>query len=155
MARPRWAPALVGWVGGASWGMSVNLGSPVYGWVPLAWGEPFHTWWNRCSYNCWANYNRPYAVNVAVRQGNPPAQYRNVVYPGALTAVSGATLASRLPVASHRVNVPTHLTTTAPVLAAAPAVTSGPLRIPGVLSRRQPGIGPLRCGDFAANRWRT
>ena len=131
VARPRWAPALVGWVGGAGWGVSATFGSPVYGWVPLGWGEPFHPWWNRCSHNCWANYNRPYAVNVAARPSTPPSHFRNAEYPGALTAVSAATIAGRLPVASNRVAVPTHLTATAPVLAAAPAVASAPLRIPG------------------------
>jgi len=131
VARPRWAPALVGWVGGPGWGVSASFGSPVYGWVPLGWGEPLHPWWNRCSYNCWANYNRPYAVDVAVRPSNPPSHFRNADYPGALTAASGATIAARRPVASNRVTVPTHLTASAPVLASAPAVPSGPLRIPG------------------------
>jgi hypothetical protein len=101
VARPRWAPALVGWVGGARWGLSVNFGSPVYGWVPLGWGEPLHPWWGRCSYNCWATYNRPYAVNVATRPANPPSHFRNAEFPNAVTAVSGATLERRLPVASN------------------------------------------------------
>jgi hypothetical protein len=131
VARPVWAPALVGWVGGAGWGVSVRVGSPVYGWVPLGWGEPLHPWWNRCSNNCWARYNRPFAVNVAVRPTDPPTHFRNAAYPGALTAVSSATLAGRLPVAANRVPVPTQQMNTAPVLATAPAVASGPLRIPG------------------------
>ena len=132
VARPVWAPALVGWVGGAGLGLSATFGSPIYGWVPLGWGEPFHPWWNRCSHNCWANYNRPYAVNVVVRPNNPPTVFRNVTYPGAVTAVTAATLAGRQPVASNRVNVPLHQVTTAPVLASAPTVPAGPLRIPGV-----------------------
>ena len=131
VARPVWAPALVGWVGGAGWGVSTRFGSPVYGWVPLGWGEPLHPWWNRCSDNCWARYNRPYAVNVAVRPANPPSHFRNGAYPGALTAVSASTLAGRLPVASNRVIVPAQQMASAPVLATAPAVASGPLRIPG------------------------
>lgn len=131
VARPRWAPALVGWVGGARWGLSVNAGAPVYGWVPLGWGEPFHPWWGHCSYNCWATYNRPYAVNVATRPANPPSHFRNSDFPNAVTAVSGATLQRRLPVASNRVTVPTHLMANAPVLAAAPAVAAAPLRVPG------------------------
>lgn len=130
-ARPIWAPALVGWYGGAGWGMSSSLGSPVYGWVPLAWGEAYHPWWRRCTYNCWATYNRPYAVNVTVRPNHPPAQYRNVGVPGAVTAVAGATLAGHLPVASNRVPVPAQQLATAPVLASAPAVPAGPRHIPG------------------------
>ena len=131
VARPRWAPALVGWVGGARWSVSVNAGGPVYGWVPLGWGEPLHPWWGRCSYNCWATYNRPYAVNVATRPVNPPSHFRNAEIPNALTAVSGTTLERRMPVAPNRVAVPTHLMANAPVLASAPAVATGPLRIPG------------------------
>ena len=131
VARPRWAPALVGWVGGPGWGLSATFGSPVYGWVPLGWGEAFHPGWHGCSYTCWASYNRPYSVDVTSRPVNPPTHFRNADLPGAFTAVSGATLARHLPVGSNRVTVPTHLMPNAPVLAAAPAVVSGPLRIPG------------------------
>ena len=131
VARPVWAPALVGWVGGSSWGVSARLGAPVYGWVPLGWGEPLNPWWHRCSYNCWARYNRPYAVNVAVRPTHPPANFRNVRVPGAMSAVAAPTLSGRLQVREHLVSVPSQQYRTAPVLATAPAVPSGPLRIPG------------------------
>ncbi len=131
VARPVWAPALVGWVGGAGWGVSARFGAPVYGWVPLGWGEPLQPWWQRCSYNCWARYNRPYAVNVAVRPTHPPAQFRNVVVPGAVSAVPAATLSGRLQVRQHLVPVPSQQYASAPVLATAPAVPSGPSRIPG------------------------
>ena len=131
VARPVWAPALVGWVGGAGWGVSARVGAPVYGWVPLGWGEPLHPWWQRCSYNCWARYNRPYAVNVAVRPTHPPAQFRNVAVPGAMSAVAAPTLSGRLQVREHLVTVPSQQYRSAPVLAAAPAVPSGPPRIPG------------------------
>ena len=84
VARPLWAPALVGWTGGPGWGISVSVGGPVFGWVPLAWGEPYRPWWNRCSHGCWDRYNRPYAVNVTrVRpDGPPPTRYRNASVPG-------------------------------------------------------------------------
>ena len=62
VARPVWAPALVGWYGGAGWAVVGKRRAPVYGWVPLGWGEPYHPWWHRCSYSCWTRYNRPYAV---------------------------------------------------------------------------------------------
>ncbi len=130
--RPVWAPALVGWVGGAGWAVSANFGSPVYGWVPLGWGEPYHPWWHRCSYNCWTQYNRPYAVNVSARPNTPPPRYRNVGVPGAVTAVNGATLAGRIPVANNLVRVPPRDVSAAPVLASAPRVGSGPLHVPVV-----------------------
>jgi hypothetical protein len=96
---------MVGWVGGAGWAVSASFGSPVYGWVPLGWGEPLHPWWRRCSYNCWASYNRPYAVNVTVRPTAPPTQFRNVVVPGAVSAVAATTLNGRLMVRDHLVPV--------------------------------------------------
>ena len=40
VARPMWSPAMVGWYGGDGWSFSVSYGAPVYGWVPLGWGEP-------------------------------------------------------------------------------------------------------------------
>ena len=39
--RPVFAPALVAWVGGPQWGVSVNVRGPVVGWVPLAPREIF------------------------------------------------------------------------------------------------------------------
>ncbi len=132
VARPIWAPALVGWIGGPTWGVSAGLGSPVYGWVPLGWGEPYHPWWRGCSNNCWAQYNRPFAVNVTVRPSTPPARYRNVGMPGAVTAVNGAILAGRVSVANNLVRVPPQQVSTAPVLASAPMVGSGPLHVPMV-----------------------
>ena len=154
VGRRRWSAGSAG----PGWGVSATFGSPVYGWVPLGWGEPFHPWWNRCSNNCWANYNRPYAVNVAVRPSNPPSHFRNADYPGALTAVSGATIAGRMPVASNRVAVPTHLTATAPVLAAAPAVASAPLAhsrstVPSApRERRRPHRRSIRCRARGGSR---
>ena len=91
VARPVWAPALVGWYGGSGWSVSVNVGGPVYGWVPLAWGEPFRPWWNNCSYRCWTHFNRPYAVRTDDRTWREqPTRFRNVDHPGGITAVPGA-----------------------------------------------------------------
>lgn len=40
--RPVYAPALVGWFGGGSWGVSVSFGiGGGVGWFPLGWGEPY------------------------------------------------------------------------------------------------------------------
>ena len=132
VARPLWAPALVGWTGGPGWGISVNVGGPVFGWVPLAWGEPYRPWWNRCSHGCWDRYNRPYAVNVVrVRpDGPPPTRYRNASVPGGMSAMSGNALITRRPVRENLVVVPNNVATSAPVLAGVPLVRSDPGRIP-------------------------
>ncbi|MDP9108555.1 MAG: hypothetical protein M3N23_05735 [Pseudomonadota bacterium] len=42
VARPIWAPALVGWVGGRSWQVGFSTGvAPAVGWFPLAPREPY------------------------------------------------------------------------------------------------------------------
>ncbi len=130
VARPLWAPALVGWTGGPGWGISITAGVPVYGWVPLAWGEPYRPWWNRCSQGCWERYNRPYAVNVQVRPAAPPPRYVNASMPGGVSAMSGTAFASRRPVQGNLVVVPTAQAASAPVLVDAPRVRTEPGRIP-------------------------
>jgi hypothetical protein len=124
VARPLWAPALVAWTGGAGWGVSVSVGGPVYGWVPLAWGEPYRPWWGRCSYGCWDRYNKPYAVNVAVWRPNgpPPSSYRNWNAPNGVTAVRGSSLYARQPVRQNMVRVSRDQVAAAPVLSSAPQV---------------------------------
>jgi hypothetical protein len=143
VARPIWAPALVAWFGGPGWGLSLRQGGPVYGWVPLGWGEAYHPNWRRCSYNCWAHYNRPYAVNVAVRTNAPPARYANIAVPGALSAVAAPALVGRRPVGNERVDVPVSLASSAPVMAGVPPVAQAPRPGPdtgrGTLLRPPPG----------------
>jgi hypothetical protein len=139
VARPYWAPAMVGWAGGPGWGLSVSAGAPVYGWVPLAWGEPYRPWWGRCSTGCWDRYNRPYAVNVAERRNAPPTRYVNWTAPGGISAVSSATFVARKPVQANLVNVPIGMVATAPVMGGAPLVRAEPGRIP---DRRPQGAPP-------------
>ena len=149
VARPVWAPALVGWFGGGGWGVSGSAGAPVYGWVPLGWGEPYLPWWRRCSNNCWTHYNRPYNVNVAVRPAAPPRRYTHVGVPGAITAVPATAIASRRPVSANLVAVPSSLANSAPVIATAPAIAPRP---PST-ARVQPGAGaaPRPASTFVPN----
>ena len=65
VGRPHWAPALVGWYGGAGWRSAANSGAPVYGWVPLGWGDAYQPWWHRCSHSCWSHYNRGFAMDAS------------------------------------------------------------------------------------------
>ena len=120
-ARPVWAPALVGWYGGHGWATG---GPPVYGWVPLGWGEPYLPSWSRCSGNCWRKLNEPYAVAQTDRRVvATPQRYANSTVPGAMTAVSAAVLTGARPVAPNQINVSTLPGATPPVLAGAPNVT--------------------------------
>ena len=122
VARPVWSPAMVAWYGGGGWSFSVSFGAPVFGWVPLGWGEPYMPWWRGCSDRCWTMYNRPYAVNYAERPHAPPTHYRNWSAPGGVTAVAGATFTGRQPVHRNLVDVKPQLVSGAPMLAQAPGV---------------------------------
>jgi len=128
--RPVWAPALVAWHGGAGWAVSASFGAPVYGWVPLGWREPYLPSWRGCSTRCWTRYNQPYAVDVRERPPRPPASYVNMAVPGALTAVSGATLTGARPIAVNRLRLPPQAGGAAPVLAGAPPVVAVRTRTP-------------------------
>jgi FecR protein len=119
-ARPAWAPALVGWYGGQGW---ANAGAPVYGWVPLGWGEAYTPSWGRCSGRCYRQFNQPYAVAQTDRRAmNAPQRYANSQVPGAMTAVTAAVLSGARPVAPNQVSIGGLAGATAPVLASAPPV---------------------------------
>lgn len=121
VARPIWAPAMVGWIGGSGWSVSVSWGAPVMGWVPLAWGEPFRPWWNGCSSRCWSGYNRPYAAHYDERvRRAPPQSYINASRPGGVTAIPVANFASERSVSRHLVPVTAAQVRSAPDLAYAP-----------------------------------
>lgn len=123
VARPFWSPAMVGWVGGAGWGVSLSVGAPVYGWVPLAWGETFRPWWNNCSYRCWTHFNRPYAVRTDDRTWREqPTRFRNVDHPGGITAVPGAAFTGSRSVSRNIVPISANQVAGAPMLASAPRV---------------------------------
>jgi len=136
VARPVWAPALVGWIGGPGWRVANNHGSPVYGWVPLGWGEAYQPHWKGCSDGCWARYNKPYAVNTLIRPNAPPTRFANSTAPGAVTAVPGAAFAGRRPVQSNIVAIPASAIASAPVLAV-PTIPPETRRTPGI----KPGNG--------------
>ena len=139
VARPVWAPALVAWYhGGAHAGAG---GSPVFGWVPLGWGEPYAPPW-RCGAGCSARYNRPYAAPPDGR----PGHYANGLIPGGVTAISAATLSAGRPVAINRVPVVSDRPVAPPLVATPPALKPAPVR-PGAM---RPGNGaPLPARDYA------
>jgi len=148
VARPLWAPALVGWTGGAGWGVSVSVGGPVYGWVPLAWGEPYRPWWGRCSNGCWDRYNRPYNVNVTVVRPNspPPTRYVNFNAPNGITAVSSTAFMAGRPVQQNMVRVSRDAVASSPppVMASAPQVRNDAARAMG----RRPDNAPPPASTF-------
>ena len=152
VARPFWSPAMVGWVGGAGWGLSLTFGAPVYGWVPLAWGEPFRPWWGNCSFRCWTHYNRPYAVRTEEQVWrNPPSRFQNIDRPGGITAVPGAAFTGSRPVSRNIVPVNASQIAATPVLGSAPGVDRPgaghiPLVKPGTSNTPRPAAAYLPPG---------
>lgn len=143
-ARPAWAPALVGWYGGPSWRHSRRSGSPVYGWVPLAWREPYHPSWSNCGNRCWTRHNRPYDVNVRERPHAPPANYANMSHPNAGSIVTGASLVRSKPLPINAV-LPVDVAVKVPLLAAPPR----PARTATFASPVRPGGGsPVPASTF-------
>lgn len=68
VARPIWAPALVAWVGGAGWNVTISGGNaPAIGWYPLAPWDRYQPWYTR---------NTTYINNVNVVVLNRPPRDR-------------------------------------------------------------------------------
>jgi hypothetical protein len=106
--RPVYAPALVAWVGGPGVSISVNIGGPVVGWVPLAPREHYVPYYRATP----VYVDR---INVNPRFGPPgqprtvptgPVAYTNQGVPGAVTVVPRDVLVRREPVARAVVVVP-------------------------------------------------
>jgi hypothetical protein len=144
--RPIYSPALVAWYGGPSgtnW--SVSFGGPTFGWVPLAWGEPYYPH-HRHSASYWRVINRPYAVNVQRVPLKPlPVGHANARIPGALTAVSGDVFTGRGSVATNYRPVPVSvLSSTAPTTA---PIAARPMIKPLPVDSRPRGA-PAPAGAF-------
>ncbi len=108
--RPYYAPALVGWVGGAGWGFGVSFGfgfGAGCGWFPLGWGEPFYPWYHGyrggyVSQNYIRNVNvtNTHITNITNVTNNyynnsiNNTHYVNRTVAGAVTAAPNSALAS-------------------------------------------------------------
>jgi hypothetical protein len=107
VARPVWAPALVAWAGGSRWSVSVNLGYPSVGWVPLAPYEVFTPYY-AAPVRYWQTVNSPYVRNVTVVnyvQQNPGSQsYANASVNGAVSAAASAATFARGAAATQAAN---------------------------------------------------
>jgi hypothetical protein len=103
VARPVFAPALVAWVGGSHWNVSVNIGGgPAVGWVPLAPREVYVPWFRHSPiYHQHVNVpppglrHRPHVPQVPTG----PIMYSNQGVPGGVTVVPKDVLVTRQPVA--------------------------------------------------------
>jgi hypothetical protein len=152
-SRPVYAPALVAWVGGPSFGVSVGIGAGV-GWVPLGWHDPFiPTYHVSPVYARNVNISNSRVVNVTVINNYYNTtnvnvrnttinniQYENVKVNGAVTAVPSAAFASGKPIGRAAVVVP-------PSAVAHVNMTAGSAVVPtkeAVLGGHPPANAPQR-----------
>ena len=107
--RPVYAPALVAWVGsGGGFGVTVRIGGPTVGWVPLAPREVY-----RPQYRSSPVYVERVNPTPPYRWHHPPGQvpagpvmYGNQGVPNGVTVVPSDVLMRRQPVARGVVEVP-------------------------------------------------
>jgi Cell division protein len=168
VARPVYAPALVAFVGGGGWSVSVGIGggAPV-GWFPLGPGEIYNPW-----YHCDRDYYRRVNVtNIYVhntvyrttvinninnqynyyREGRAPQnqRYANRAAPRGFTAVSGTAFAGGHRVQRDLLRVDPRQLAAAPVLAR--GVTALRPAPRSVAPARGPQARPLPTADFRRN----
>lgn len=98
--RPVYAPALVGWVGGPGWSVTVNTGAPTVGWVPLAPREVYVPVYGYSPlYYQRINVGQPLPPQRHPLPGaRPPIDLRNRWAPGGYTAVPTPVIQAQQPV---------------------------------------------------------
>jgi hypothetical protein len=152
--RPVYAPALVAWVGGPSFGVSLGFGGGGVAWVPLGWHDPFIP-----SYHVSAVYarnvnisnsrvvnvtvvNNYYATtNVNIRNTTiNNIHYENAAVNGAVTGVSNSTFASGRPLRGNTVVVPASAVGRGSVMTSAAVVPTKE----AVLGGHAPATAPAR-----------
>jgi hypothetical protein len=108
--RPVYAPALVAWVGGGGFGVSIGIGvGPAVGWFPLGprevWVPPYRyspAYITQVNVTNTVIVNRTVINNVNVTNVN----YVNRGVPGAMTAVPQGAMVAGRPIAAAAVSVP-------------------------------------------------
>jgi len=111
--RPVYAPALVAWVGGGSFGISIGIGvGPAVGWFPLGprevWVPPYR---HSPNYITQVNVTNTVIVNRTVINNVNVNNVNNVTYvnrnvAGAVTAVPQGAMVAGRPIAAAAVRVP-------------------------------------------------
>jgi hypothetical protein len=121
VVRPVYAPALVAWVGGAGFGVSVSVGGGGIGWFPLGPREvyvpPFRVS-NRYVTNINVTntiVNRTTVINVYENRRVQNITYVNRGAPGGMTVMSHDAFVTARPVAHNMINVPSRDLAAAPV----------------------------------------
>jgi hypothetical protein len=105
VARPVYAPALVGWVGRPGWSVTIAVGSvAAVGWFPLAPREVFVPAY-RCSTAYVRNVNVTHVTNVVNITNVTPTRYAHRHVERAVTVVPAAAVSGGAPVGRSAVRV--------------------------------------------------
>jgi hypothetical protein len=155
--RPVYAPALVGWVGGPSVGVSVSFGS--VGWYPLGPRDIFYPGYRYTPrYIRYVNVSNTYYINHNHFYGRrlPPPRFDYRHYPGAVTSVSRDHFVGGRRIGDHWVRLDDnqlrnyHAERRPPAIAPyRESVLGGPVRRP---PRDADLFSPRRGGDYFAGR---
>jgi hypothetical protein len=138
VAQPVYAPALVAFIGGANFSVSVGVGSaPAVGWVPLGWHEPYRPWY-RASHAHVREVNITNVTNVTNITNIANVRHVNRGAPSAVTVVSRETFAGARPVQRAALKVSPRTAAAAPV-AVTPSVTAPSA---ASLAQARPGARP-------------
>jgi hypothetical protein len=130
VARPVYAPALVGWYGAPGVGVSVSVGYPVVGWFPLGWREPYIPPW-RCSPRYITAINVPYVPNP--HNIAPPPRYIHQA-PGTATWAPNDAIVRAQPIQRVVRDAPAELVR-------GPAAVAPPLPVPQGYTKRIVPVG--------------
>ncbi len=151
VARPVYAPALVAWVGGANFSVSIQVGGPALpavGWVPLAPREVFVPYYRSTPVYVGRVNHRPGPMPVP-QVPTGPVMYGNQGVPNAVTVVPRDVLSRREPVARAVVDLRDEVRRPLPIQHAAPVQAPQPVAnapvarpVPGVPLRPFPGRSP-------------
>jgi hypothetical protein len=135
VARPVYAPALVAFVGGSSWSVSLGFGSAPVAWFPLGPREVFVPAY-RVSPVYLRTVNGPHVnvTNININVTN--VTYVNREVPGAVTAVPRDVFVQARAVSSAGVAVPRDAVRSAPVVGATAPVAPQAASIAGVAAAR-------------------
>ena len=124
VARPLWAPALVGWTGGAGWGVGIAVGGAGVRMGAARVGRAYRPWWGTLLVRLLGSLQPSVRVNVGGGAPEQPAadalrqlQCAERGHGG----VRAPTFAARQPVQQNLVRVSRDVVATAPVLTSASA----------------------------------
>jgi hypothetical protein len=148
VARPVYAPALVGWVGGPGWSVSVSIGTvPAVGWFPLAPREAFVPAYRHSPAYVW-NVNVAHVTNVTQITNVTNVNYVNRRNERAVTIVPAAAVTHGQPVARSHVHVRrAELDRNAPASWTPPVAAIAPPRPVAPHAARDNERGPQRGFD--------